>query len=99
MKSFTLTLPALLALAACDGGTQGAETSAEEARAEGNRVGSGVGVAAATVSSAAGSLPELQAVSARAASDTERTVRRTNFSLGRLLAPGDALLSPARLAC
>ena len=41
MKSFTLTLPALLALAACDGGTQGAETSAEEARAEGNIVGGG----------------------------------------------------------
>ena len=31
----------LLALAACDGGTQGAETSAEEARAEGNVVGGG----------------------------------------------------------
>jgi hypothetical protein len=41
MKSFTLTLPALLALAACDGGTQGADTSAEEARAEGNVVGGG----------------------------------------------------------
>jgi hypothetical protein len=41
MKSLTLTLPALLALAACDGGTQGAETSAEEARAEGNIVGGG----------------------------------------------------------
>ena len=41
MKFLTLSLPALLALAACDGGTQGAETSAEEARAEGNVVGGG----------------------------------------------------------
>ena len=41
MKTFTLIVPALLALAACDGGTQSAETDAEEARAEGNIVGSG----------------------------------------------------------
>ena len=41
MKPFAIALPALLALAACDGGTQGAETDAEEARAEGNIVGGG----------------------------------------------------------
>ena len=41
MKSFTLIVPALLALAACDGGTQGAQTDAEEARADGNIVGGG----------------------------------------------------------
>ena len=41
MKSFTLLLPALLALAACDGGTQSAETDTEEAQAEGNIVGGG----------------------------------------------------------
>ena len=41
MKSFTLIVPALLALAACDGGTQSAQTDAEEARAEGNIVGGG----------------------------------------------------------
>jgi len=41
MKAFTLALPALLALAACDGGTQSAQTDAEEARAEGNVVGGG----------------------------------------------------------
>ena len=39
MKSICFVLPALLALAACDGGTQGADISAEEARAEGNIVG------------------------------------------------------------
>ena len=41
MKSFTIVLPAMLALAACDGGTQSAQTDAEEARAEGNVVGGG----------------------------------------------------------
>ena len=41
MKAISLVVPALLALAACDGGTQSAETSAEEARAEGNIVGGG----------------------------------------------------------
>ena len=41
MKTFTLIVPALLALAACDGGTQSAQTDAEEARAEGNIVGGG----------------------------------------------------------
>lgn len=41
MKRFSLALPALLALAACDGGTQSAESDAGEARAEGNIVGSG----------------------------------------------------------
>ncbi len=35
MRSIGLLLPALLALAACDGGIQGADTSAEEAAADG----------------------------------------------------------------
>ena len=39
MRYFSLALPAVLVLAACDGGTQGADVSAEEARAEGNIVG------------------------------------------------------------
>jgi len=38
MRSFILALPALLALTACDRGTQSAGTDAEEARAEGNIV-------------------------------------------------------------
>jgi hypothetical protein len=41
MKPLSLALPALLALAACDSGTQSAETDAEEARSEGNVVGGG----------------------------------------------------------
>lgn len=41
MKSYIIALPAMLALAACDGGTQSAQTDAEEARAEGNVVGGG----------------------------------------------------------
>ncbi len=41
MKSLSLALPVLLALAACDGGTQSAEKDAKEARAEGNIVGGG----------------------------------------------------------
>ncbi len=39
MKSIPLILPVLLALAACDGGTQSADMSAEEAEADGNIVG------------------------------------------------------------
>jgi hypothetical protein len=39
MKPIVLALPALLALAACDGGTQSAGTSTEEAEAAGNIVG------------------------------------------------------------
>ena len=39
MKSIGLVLPALLALAACDGGTQSADTTTEEAEADGNLVG------------------------------------------------------------
>jgi hypothetical protein len=41
MKYVALALPALLALPACDGGTQSAQTDAGEARAEGNIVGGG----------------------------------------------------------
>ena len=36
MKRICLVLPALLVLAACDNGTQGADTTTEEAAAEGN---------------------------------------------------------------
>jgi hypothetical protein len=36
MKRISLVLPALLVLAACDNGTQGADTTTEEAAAEGN---------------------------------------------------------------
>ena len=36
MKAIGLLLPALLALAACDNGTQGADATAEEAAADGN---------------------------------------------------------------
>ena len=39
MKSLALPLLALAALAACDGGTQSADTTAEEAEAAGNIVG------------------------------------------------------------
>ena len=39
MKSISLALPAVLALAACDGGTQSAGVSTEEAEAAGNIVG------------------------------------------------------------
>ena len=39
MRSITWILPALLAVAACDGGTQGAGTTTEEAEAAGNVVG------------------------------------------------------------
>ena len=39
MKHLSLALPALLALAACDGGTQSADVSAEEAAADGTIVG------------------------------------------------------------
>ena len=39
MKSLVLVLPALLALAACDGGTQSADLTTEEAEADGNIVG------------------------------------------------------------
>lgn len=41
MKSYTFALATLLALAACDGGTQSAQTDAEEARVDGNVVGGG----------------------------------------------------------
>ena len=36
MKRISFALPALLALAACDSGTQGADTTTEEAAADGN---------------------------------------------------------------
>jgi hypothetical protein len=39
MKSIAFVLPALLALAACDRGTQSAGTTTEEAEADGNLVG------------------------------------------------------------
>jgi hypothetical protein len=39
MKSFILALPALLALTACDRGTQSADVTTEEAEAAGNIVG------------------------------------------------------------
>jgi hypothetical protein len=39
MRAFTLPLLALATLAACDGGTQGADTTTEEAEAAGNVVG------------------------------------------------------------
>ena len=39
MRRIIFALPALLALAACDGGTQSAEVTAEEAEAQGNIVG------------------------------------------------------------
>ena len=39
MRSTLLVLPALLALAACDRGTQSADTTTEEAEADGNLVG------------------------------------------------------------
>ena len=39
MRSFILAVPALLALGACDGGTQSAEVTTEEAEAAGNIVG------------------------------------------------------------
>jgi hypothetical protein len=38
MKSISFVLPALLALAACDGGTQGADSTTEEEEAKGNVV-------------------------------------------------------------
>ena len=47
MKSIAFAVPALLALAACDGGTQGADTTAEEADADGNIVGNSSVVEAA----------------------------------------------------
>jgi hypothetical protein len=39
MRAFTFPLLALAALAACDGGTQGADSTVEEAEADGNIVG------------------------------------------------------------
>ena len=39
MKPFSLVVSALLVLAACDNGTQGADTTVEEAEASGNIVG------------------------------------------------------------
>ena len=39
MRSFAWALPALLALAACNNGTQSADTTTEEAEASGNIVG------------------------------------------------------------
>jgi len=39
MRSIAWTIPALLALAACDNGTQSAGTTTEEAEASGNIVG------------------------------------------------------------
>ena len=48
MKSIRLVVPALFALAACDGGTQGAQADTEEAEAAGNAVGGAVAPAPAS---------------------------------------------------
>ena len=51
MRSMILAAPLLLALAACDGGTQSAEVTADEAEADGNIVGNSSSSKPATATS------------------------------------------------
>ena len=57
MKSFSLVLPALIVLAACDGGTQSADMTVEEAEASGNLVDNSSAAPAPTESAAATAIP------------------------------------------